>query len=409
MIIRRCLLVLILISGPARATEKLALLDISGTRDADWEAQDERLLEKLRAGIAGATGCQMADTAGLFAEPADANWGPLAGQAQEHLQQGEKFYWGLKPDRAISELREALRILRAVFPGLSDLSLLVQTHLLLGATYQSLGQGAQAEEAYHQVLMLEPQYRLDETRFNPLVIESFEKVRGSLLAETRGSISFISQPQGASVKLDGRAAGITPVTVPAVLPGGHYVSLSRDGYRTWFGVIELQPGGNLRQEIFLQEGSSIARLRHRHRIERAGTAGARAEDIRPLLEAGDAHWLVLVAIHHLGGQTTLDLAIAEAPGGEASALGIFADTDAEIESASRQVAGWLRGERTFVVRRTGLGGTTGGGPPPPPPGPAWYGSWWFWTIVGVVAAGAAGTTAGLLLSRESGYRVEVIR
>ena len=61
-----------------------------------------------------------------------------------------------------------------------------------------------------------------------------------------------------------------------------------------------------------------------------------------------------------------------------------------------------------AVQRVDLG-SPGKGTEAPPPGPAWYGSWWFWTAVGVVAASAAGTTAGLLLSRQSGYRVEVIR
>ncbi|MDD1685847.1 PEGA domain-containing protein [Methanoregula sp.] len=54
-------------------------------------------------------------------------------------------------------------------------------------------------------------------------------VRATLPAE-RGTIIVNSTPAGARVSLDGADAGISPVTLPNVLPGNHTVALALDGY-----------------------------------------------------------------------------------------------------------------------------------------------------------------------------------
>ncbi len=48
-----------------------------------------------------------------------------------------------------------------------------------------------------------------------------------------GSLSIASRPAGATVTLDGRVVGVTPLTLPGVAAGPHAVRLQLAGYRTW--------------------------------------------------------------------------------------------------------------------------------------------------------------------------------
>lgn len=48
-----------------------------------------------------------------------------------------------------------------------------------------------------------------------------------------GSLSISSRPAGATVTLDGRVVGVTPLTLPGVAAGPHAVKLLLEGYRTW--------------------------------------------------------------------------------------------------------------------------------------------------------------------------------
>jgi hypothetical protein len=48
-----------------------------------------------------------------------------------------------------------------------------------------------------------------------------------------GSLSVASRPAGATVKLDGRTVGKTPLTLRGVAAGSHAVRIELEGYRVW--------------------------------------------------------------------------------------------------------------------------------------------------------------------------------
>lgn len=402
--------------GLAGGVEKLAVLDVSRQKDSDWLDADSRLLEQLQARLSGHSQWQLLgqqEISAIFAEPAAPGWQELYRQARGLLQAGEQDYRRLRPRQAIARLTEALRILRSIFPFLPRLEEVKKAHLLLGATRHALGLEKLAARDYRMVLLLDPSFKPDETRYNPLVVKKVEQVRQRLLTEVRGSISFISRPPGALVLLDGHPAGRTPVTVPAVLPGNHYATLRLDGYRTWFGIIEVAAGANARQDVFLQEGQSFRWVRLRRRLTKAGLATASAADAAALARAMGTDWLLLVAIEHLGGRTVLEVAMAGAQPAKITMLGVFAATEKGLSRLSQRISSWMAGDRRPALVTTKPAPYAPPSPAPaapvPPAGPAWYRSWWFWTVVGVVAAGAAATTTAALLSRQSGWSIEVVR
>jgi hypothetical protein len=48
-----------------------------------------------------------------------------------------------------------------------------------------------------------------------------------------------SRPAGASVYLDGRLVGVTPLALPSVPAGEHNVRLQLDGYQSWTSLVQV--------------------------------------------------------------------------------------------------------------------------------------------------------------------------
>jgi hypothetical protein len=57
-------------------------------------------------------------------------------------------------------------------------------------------------------------------------------------------LTVTSSPAGATVEIDGQAAGTTPVTLRDLTPGSHEVRVTMAGRRPFLRTIELRPGGN---------------------------------------------------------------------------------------------------------------------------------------------------------------------
>jgi hypothetical protein len=57
-----------------------------------------------------------------------------------------------------------------------------------------------------------------------------------------GGLTVETQPPGARVAVDGRSAGITPLTLEGVTPGQHQVELKLDGYQPHAVNVKIRPG-----------------------------------------------------------------------------------------------------------------------------------------------------------------------
>src|SRR5688572_4867820 len=66
--------------------------------------------------------------------------------------------------------------------------------------------------------------------------------RRSASADAAGSLRVESEPAGASVYVDGRLAGETPLTVPAIAAGVHRVRVVRLGYLENSRLVTVRPG-----------------------------------------------------------------------------------------------------------------------------------------------------------------------
>ena len=57
-----------------------------------------------------------------------------------------------------------------------------------------------------------------------------------------GSLVVASKPGGATVQLDGRPVGTTPLTMPAVAAGAHAIRLELAGYQVWSASVQVNAG-----------------------------------------------------------------------------------------------------------------------------------------------------------------------
>jgi serine/threonine protein kinase len=67
-----------------------------------------------------------------------------------------------------------------------------------------------------------------------------------------GSLSVSSRPAGATVLLDGRVVGTTPLTLPEVAAGSHAVRLVLEGYRSWSVSAQVVSGQSKRVNASLE-------------------------------------------------------------------------------------------------------------------------------------------------------------
>jgi hypothetical protein len=73
-----------------------------------------------------------------------------------------------------------------------------------------------------------------------------------------GSIAISSAPAGATVYLDNANRGITPLTLDAVAPGSHSLTIRLDGYEDWAGTVEVTAGQTSQVSPTLNEKAAPA-------------------------------------------------------------------------------------------------------------------------------------------------------
>ena len=72
---------------------------------------------------------------------------------------------------------------------------------------------------------------------------------------TTGALLVESRPIGATVFLDGRAVGVTPLSLPVVEPGTRRITLQLDGFNPWVTTAQIQAGTRTRVAASLERGT----------------------------------------------------------------------------------------------------------------------------------------------------------
>ena len=72
-------------------------------------------------------------------------------------------------------------------------------------------------------------------------------------ATTAGVLVVDSRPAGARVLMDGRHIGVTPLSLPGVLPGTHSIRLELAGFNPWVTTADVTAGSRTRVAASLEQ------------------------------------------------------------------------------------------------------------------------------------------------------------
>ncbi|MCB0720347.1 MAG: PEGA domain-containing protein [Bacteroidetes bacterium] len=135
---------------------------------------------------------------------------------------------------------------------------------------------------------------------------------------TVGSLQVVSNPSGATVSLDGRIVGATPIVVSDVDPGSRTVEIFMDGYRTESTAVEVRPGvqSRITTDLAAASGTLVVLARPYGTIYIDGKLAERNLDIeyRTTIPVGPH---VITVSHPVLGELKKDIVINE---GESSLL-----------------------------------------------------------------------------------------
>jgi len=213
----------------------------------------------------------------------------LTGKGTALLAEGKILFEQADLETALIRLAGSIAALEGAMAGTTDSRGLVDALLLVGMAQLSMGQPDAARMMYKRVLLLDPTRELDTIHYPPKVVALFSEVRSAVLAAPRASITITTTPLGASVFVDGRLRGQSPVKVGDLIPGVHHILVTSDAGFRHYEVIQVAP----------KSKTTVVATLENYFVGRAmATRPARSEQIGELYRAlGDrvTGGLVLVA------------------------------------------------------------------------------------------------------------------
>lgn len=297
---------------------------------------------------------------------------------------------------------------------MKDLDKLVRVMQYAGAAAVRSGDYRQGVRWFHRASVLAPEAALDARGVSSATRDLYERVRRRATGLPPADMRVLSEPNGASVYLDGRFVGVTPAVVAVPLPGTHVLQVDRDGYMREGRDVEVLPGPTEEVRVTLRPTKKGAKFQQL------------LSAAMPLLYNDDSAKPALQRLAKTLGVESVVLGRLE-PRGEDNVLLIACEYDDEGEpvgEASNKVfayrdPGFREGTAAFFDSLLAGDGTLDPQArllPPAPPlgesalasltatddGPPIYATWWFWTGVGVLgAAGGAGVAAAATPSQEA--------
>ena len=398
-------------------------------RDLSPHVQDS-IIGMLGQELSGRSGVQVLATRGV----GQALWQGLDPRAEDcgppflkMVIEGKRAYQQLQIDRTLQWLEQAKERLAQCGEEIRDPQVLVDVHLYLGLAWLAKAQQSKATQLMQQALFYMPGYMPSEKEFPPDVITLFRDVKQNAAAQMPLPLALSSAPAGATVFLDGRRVGQTPLDKLSILPGLHFLRLEQNGYAPW--TTTLQPKSLPSQlEVSLLprwQGPSLQPLLS-WGMKNEPPSGTELELLRQVSSFLGSDTLLMLSFYRDGRKILLGV---RPFGVESEALPpprLF-DLGSDAEAWPGKIRGLVS---TFepLLTRPSEGGPRQRREPeafapltrsepsaepfsrePAPRAPRagkswydqWYQKWWFWTAVGVLTGTAVGVTVWMTLPDKS--------
>ncbi|MHB1843704.1 MAG: PEGA domain-containing protein [Deltaproteobacteria bacterium] len=330
---------------------------------------------------------------------------PDVAPAEAALERGKDLYLNLKFKEAAVELASARDAFAQAFPQTGDFAPLAASIAYLGASQLGLGDEAGARATFRELCRLRPSHELDAEVYPPQVVSAFERAKAEVAIGPHGALTLASAPPLAEIAIDGERRGETPLKIAGLPAGRHAVRLYREGFRPWWGMIEISARGSRSQirlepnragdelraleQLVLSDGEPAVAVRHAAALALA--AGVDAVGVVALVQTRAGYGFSAALIGRTGTRiawTALDPDFLHgSDGARALARTLLAGLGPTFVDVG-PVAG--KPPPDFGARLLGYALAAPKAAPPVISTPI-YARWWFWT--GLAALAAGGVTA----------------
>ncbi|KFA89063.1 PEGA domain-containing protein [Archangium violaceum] len=332
------MVVLALVLGSAAGAAPRRVVVSSGDcKDAELSGQAKALYDRL-VSRPGENVLGAADFAERLFPPPSGSFEDIKRQ----LEAAQGQFYEARHARAAQAIDEVLRQVTRLPPGGARWKLYVDTQLLLAMNQRALGKVKESDDAFRNVLRLEPEYALDPDYYTPSTRQAFDKLRRELARGRKVKLSVKSNLSPSEVFLDGRSVGQTPLVLE--VPAGTYDLSVKKGEALSFPrqlpvqgaetpvLVDLAYEGSISASPFpclASDGDGETELSHAVRL--GGTLGVE-EVIVVRLEGthNGPKWLAATVLNVEGGQKLREGGVKtqglDAPSESLSALVDFVTT-----------------------------------------------------------------------------------
>lgn len=404
-------------TAPAKAQGKDRRVALFVLPDRDAHATDAQVLQTLlRQQVSSLEGVRLVTGS---PDPAVRLAAEVAPQVEDGVR-ALNVRDHVKAEELLSAAYEGL----VRFTGEMDLRLLARTTKGLGVARVMAGQTRAGQDMMRASLNVWPDQLPPEYGYTLDVMNAFKDAQAEQMEQPNGSLQIVTEPAGASVFVDGKVPGYSPLTVSDLAIGLHWVQVALDGYERAGAFVEVRGG---------EEGA--------HRFSLAARANKQAYDkvFRGLSKAVRNQKKAAELLPALAGLLGADETLVLEVGTEGSAYSLRGFHGVGAEALPVEVD--IKRDANFITSLELLASQTLGVSPrqveeglrldaPPrmsvvagadgqeelyidPNDPILKGTesdedrpitseWWFWVIIGGVAAGL--TVGGVLLFSQSGEK-----
>jgi tetratricopeptide (TPR) repeat protein len=317
------------------------------------------------------------------------------------VNRAEDRFRELDDEEALALLANAIAKLTGVHQEPGAIELLARSHLLAGAIYLARGRTEAARQRIQRALDLEPELAPPRDRFAPEVLAEVATVRGAQATRPTGRLVVTAKP-AASVYVDGRLHGTTPVEIDNLGTGTHVLRVGAPGRESRIETLQIATSEDRRVEIELTPDPEITAI---------------AELPSLLQKSADATPVLELLARRGGAERTLlarSVLANELTFSGTATIGVYLSTpglgSAFAQNLSKSAIAAALGRMLACAHEApdgshpapsilGIAGirTTQLAPVPEPK--AWWESPWFWAIAAVAAVGIS---AGFVVARTAG-------
>lgn len=239
---------------------------VSTAKDPSGERAAGMLQAALHQVLDERATARRVSVAAAFRSEDEAPYQDVLDRARDAAAESRRAYDDLRLDEAIARASQAIALFQEGAAGLRHVDRLTDTLEVLASALTLQGSAAEGVATFAELLTIEPGYA---PRDLPRPVEQvFERALDTLRDADSGELEVYSNPPYARVFLDGRFQGTTPLTLPAVNPGTHYLRLEKLGHQSFGSTVKVARRGPTTTQtrlLDLARGGELAELLRRCR------------------------------------------------------------------------------------------------------------------------------------------------